>query len=79
MKIGDVYYEKHTVTEISHRTGKVSETQIEIIDAVPMSVIDDIRQEIKRRADSREDDQWYERGTYYECLDIIESKLGGKE
>ena len=39
MKIGDVYYEKHTVTEISHRTNTVSETQVERVNAIPQKWI----------------------------------------
>lgn len=39
MKIGDVYYEKHTVTEISRRTNTVSETQVERVDTVPQKWI----------------------------------------
>lgn len=39
MEIGDVYYEKHTVTEISRRTNTVSETQVEIVDAIPQNWI----------------------------------------
>ena len=35
MNVGDVYYEKHTVTEISHRTNTVSETQVERVNAIP--------------------------------------------
>ena len=39
MKIGDVYYEKHTVTEISHRNNTVSETQVERVDTIPQKWI----------------------------------------
>ena len=38
-----------------------------------------IKAEIKRRADKLEDDRWYERGTYYECLDIIDKYKGAGE
>lgn len=39
MKMGDVYYEKHTVVGISKRTGTVSETQVERVDAIPQKWI----------------------------------------
>ena len=39
MKIGDVYYEKHTVTEISRRTNTASETQVEKVDIIPQEWI----------------------------------------
>lgn len=35
MKIGDVYYEKHTVVGISKRTNTVSEMQVERVNAIP--------------------------------------------
>ncbi len=47
MKIGDVYYEKHTVTAISKRTNTVSETKVEIVNMVPIDMLDKIREEIK--------------------------------
>lgn len=46
MKIGDVYYEKHTVVDISKRTGTVSETDVEIVNVLPIDVLDKIRTEI---------------------------------
>ncbi len=46
MKIGDVYYEKHTVVGISKRTGEVSETEIEEVKVLPFDVIDKIRAKI---------------------------------
>ena len=39
MKIGDVWYEKHTVTEISQRTNTVSEAQVERVNAIPQKWI----------------------------------------
>lgn len=39
MKIGDVYYEKNTVTKISHRNNTVSETQVERVNAIPQEWI----------------------------------------
>lgn len=52
MKIGDIYYEKHTVIGISHRNGEVSETQIEVVkDVIPLSVIEKIKAEIEPKCD----------------------------
>lgn len=53
MKIGDVYYEKHTVTKISSRTNTVSETQVEIVNILPIEVLDKIRADVINIADSR--------------------------
>jgi len=39
MKIGDVYYEKNTVTKLSHRNNTVSETLVERVDAIPQKWI----------------------------------------
>ena len=39
MKIGDVYYEKHTVTKINHRNNTVSETKVERVNAIPQKWI----------------------------------------
>ena len=47
MKVGDVYYEKHTVVDISKRTGTISETDVEIVDVLPIDVLDKIKAEIK--------------------------------
>ncbi len=44
-EIGDVYYEKHTVTGISKRTGSVSETKVEIVEVMP---IEKIRSDIQK-------------------------------
>lgn len=40
MKIGDIYYEKHTVTKISPRTNTVSETQVEKVNAIPIAELE---------------------------------------
>ncbi len=49
MKIGDVYYEKHTVVGISKRTNTVSETDVERVDMLPIDdVLDKIRTEIEQ-------------------------------
>ena len=42
MKIGDVYYEKHTVISVSKRTNTVSETDVEIVNVLPIDVLDKI-------------------------------------
>lgn len=39
LKLGDVYYEKHTVVGISKRTNTVEETQVEIVDVIPQKWI----------------------------------------
>lgn len=36
MKIGDTYYEKHTVVDISERTNTVSETDVERVNMLPI-------------------------------------------
>ena len=48
MKIGDVYYEKHTVVGINKRNGGVSETDVEIVKVIPIDVLDKIRIEIEK-------------------------------
>ena len=68
MIIGDVYYEKHTVVGVSHRNGEVSETQIEVIkDIIPLSVIDEIKSEIKRLRNLRSEN--YDLEDYCENFD----------
>ena len=48
MKVGNVYYAKHTVVGISKRTGTVSETSVEIVKVMPLEVLDEIRAEIEQ-------------------------------
>ena len=49
MQIGDVYYEKHTVVGISERTNTVSETDVEIVNMLPIDVLDKIRAEADKQ------------------------------
>ncbi len=64
MKIGDVYYEKHTIVGISKRTGTVSETDTEIVEAIPpIEVLGKIRAEIESMD--------FDFGDYYDHTDEI--------
>ena len=64
MKIGDVYNEKHTVVGISKRTGTVSETDTEIVEVIPIEVLDKIKAEIEQIA--------YPSKAIYRILGIID-------
>ena len=70
MKIGDIYYEKHTVVGISKRTGGVSETDTEIVKVVPIDVLDKILDFIEDNRPTEISTDW-ERGCAY-TLDEIE-------
>lgn len=63
MKIGDVYYEKHTVVGISERTNAVSETDVEIVNMLPIDVLDKIRAEIEEMD--------FDFGDFYDHTDTI--------
>lgn len=71
MNVGDVYYEKHTVTGISQRTGEISETQVEIIKAVPIDVLDKIRAEIEQMPSYLTEDgrRMIRRGNVFRVID----------
>ena len=78
MKIGDVYYEKHTVVNLSPRTGDVLETNIEIVQAVPIEVLQEIRQEIESDVlETLADDgsDWFTAEKINDCLEIIDKHI----
>ncbi len=75
MKIGDVYYEKHTVVGISKRTNTVSETDVEIVNMLPIEVLDEIRAEIEAKKEDRcfdDDDMYIYMTGLNDAIDIID-------
>ena len=81
MKIGDIYYEKHTVVGISKRTNTVSETDVEIVNVLPIDVLDKIRAEIEALEDKMLNvpNDWRTSEVFENVLDIIDKYRESEE